>query len=68
MNTTGSSSRIEVFSRPLVSDGVDGYTTLRPAVWMKCVSGFCEWWCPPLTPPPAGMRITIGAWNCPPER
>jgi hypothetical protein len=28
--------------RPFASSGVDGTTTFRPGVWMKCASGDCE--------------------------
>src|SRR4030067_2988911 len=58
---TGSGPRIAEVRSPLPSAGVDGITTFRPAVWMKYASGLCEWYRPPLIPPPDGARITTGA-------
>src|SRR3970040_2868582 len=65
---TGSGPRIAEVRSPLPSAGVDGITTFRPAVWMKYASGLCEWYRPPLIPPPDGARITTGAGNWPADR
>jgi hypothetical protein len=67
-NMTGSGSRIAALSRPLASAGVPGATTLRPTVEVKYASLDCEWYSAPCTPPPYGMRMTIGALKVPFDR
>ena len=42
MNTTGLSSRMAAFSRPLASAGVEGTATSRPGTWRKKASKQCE--------------------------
>jgi 2-oxoisovalerate dehydrogenase E1 component beta subunit len=51
---------IAAINRPLASYGVEGMTTLRPAMWVKSDSGDWLWVWPPKMPPPYGVRMTIG--------
>jgi hypothetical protein len=65
---TGSGYLSALIRRPFASDGVDGVTTVSPAVCAKYASGLCEWYSPPLMPPPTGARTTTGAPYCSFER
>ena len=59
MNSTGLGSRTAWISRPLASSAVDGATTFSPGECMNQPSGFCEWYGPPLKPPPLGSRTVM---------
>ena len=67
MNSTGSSSRMALFSSPYASAGVDGATTFRPGVWANMTSRLCECWAVSCAPAPPGVRITIGTATLPPN-
>ena len=61
MKRTGSSSRIEDFSRPLASAAFEGITTLRPGTAQNQASKFCECWAPLGPPAPHIVRIVSGS-------
>ena len=54
MTSTGSSSRIAAFSRPLASAGVAGATTFRPGTLANQPSKDCECWAVSWLPAPFG--------------
>ena len=67
MNSTGSPSRIALFSRPYASTGDEGATTTSPGTWMNQASRLCE--CCAAAPPaaPAWVRTTSGTASWPPD-
>ena len=60
MNTTGFGSWIAARSRPYVSAGVDGITTLSPGMCASSASRLCECWLPDERPAPNCVR-TVSA-------
>jgi hypothetical protein len=67
MNTTGLSSRIADFSRPLASAAVVGTATSSPGTCRYSASHECECVGPSWWPAPCGMRTTSGTFTCPPN-
>ena len=67
MNSTGSSSRMALFSSPYASAGDEGATTFRPGVCANMTSRLCECWAVSCAPAPPGVRITIGTATLPPN-
>ena len=67
-NSTGLSSRIAAFSRPLKSAALDGITTFNPGACTNIASRL--WLCCPPTAQPAPViaSTTIGNSNWPPDR
>ena len=67
MKTTGLSSRIAVFSRPLASAGVDGIATFRPGMWLTHA---CRLWlccAADRRVAPSVVRSTSGTRRLPPD-
>ena len=67
MKTTGLSSRIAAFSRPLASAGVLGTATRMPGTWRYSASHECECVGPSWWPAPCGIRTTSGTVTWPPN-
>jgi hypothetical protein len=68
-NSTGSSQRIEVLSRPAASDALLGKTMRMPGQCAKIDTPDWLWYgAPPLRYPPIGTRTTIGHDQWLPER
>src|SRR5216110_3054650 len=65
--TTGLSSRIAVFIRPLASYGPEGNATLRPGTWLTQACSDCECWAAERRVAPRVVRKTIGTLILPPD-
>src|SRR5438445_107569 len=66
-NTTGLSSRIAVFRRPLASYGVDGNTTFKPGIWENQACSDCECCAADRRVAPRVARMTMGTFHLPPD-
>ena len=66
-NSTGSSERIACTSRPAVSAGVAGVTTITPGRCANHASSICECCAAELRHMPCGMRTTTAGFACPPN-
>ena len=66
-NSTGSSLRMACTSRPAVSAGVAGVTTITPGRCANHASSICECCAAELRHMPCGIRTTTAGFACPPN-